>query len=37
MIKGSSMQPFWKFAFNVGITFLASVVALPPGFDITVF
>ena len=30
------MQPSKKFAFDVGITFLASVVSLPLGFVITV-
>jgi len=30
------MQPHKKFAFDVGITFLASAVALPPGFIITI-
>jgi len=30
------MQPHKKFAFDVGITFLASVVTLPLGFIITV-
>ena len=30
------MQPSQKFASNVGITFLASVVTLPLGFAITV-
>ena len=30
------MQPHKKFAFDVGIKFLASVVALPLGFVITV-
>jgi O-antigen/teichoic acid export membrane protein len=30
------MQPSKKFAFDVGITFLASVVSLPLGFIITV-
>ena len=30
------MQPSKKFAFDVGITFLASVVTLPLGFVITV-
>ena len=30
------MQPHKKFAFDVGITFLASVVTLPLGFVITV-
>ena len=29
------MQPHKKFAFDVGITFLASAVALPPGFITT--
>jgi len=31
-----TMHPSKKFAFDVGITFLASVVTLPPGFVITV-
>ena len=30
------MQPHKKFAFDVGITFFASVVTLPIGFVITV-
>jgi O-antigen/teichoic acid export membrane protein len=30
------MQPSKKFAFDVGITFFASVVTLPLGFIITV-
>ena len=30
------MQPHKKFAFDVGITFLASAVALPLGFIITI-
>ena len=30
------MQPSKKFAFDVGITFLASIVTLPLGFIITV-
>ncbi len=30
------MQPHKKFAFDVGVTFLASVVTLPLGFVITV-
>ena len=30
------MQPSKKFAFDVGITFLASVVTLPLGFVITI-
>ncbi|PXF56450.1 MAG: hypothetical protein C4B59_16920 [Candidatus Methanogaster sp.] len=30
------MQASEKFAFDVGITFLASAVALPPGFIITI-
>ena len=30
------MQPHKKFAFNVGITFIASAVTMPPGFIITV-
>jgi O-antigen/teichoic acid export membrane protein len=30
------MQPSKKFAFDVGITFLASVVSMPLGFVITV-
>ena len=30
------MQPSKKFAFDVGITFLASVVSLPLGFVITI-
>lgn len=30
------MQPSKKFAFDVGITFLASVVTLPLGFIITI-
>ena len=30
------MQPHKKFAFDVGITFLASVVTLPLGFVITI-
>ena len=30
------MQPHKKFAFDVGITFLASVVAMPLGFIITI-
>jgi len=30
------MQPHKKFAFDVGITFLVSVVTLPLGFIITV-
>jgi len=30
------MHPHKKFAFDVGITFLASAVTLPPGFVITV-
>jgi len=30
------MQPHKKFAFDVGITFLASVVSLPLGFVITI-
>ena len=30
------MHPSKKFAFDVGITFLASAVTLPPGFVITV-
>ena len=29
------MQPHKKFAFDVGITFLASIVTLPLGFVIT--
>ena len=30
------MQPSKKFAFDVGVTFLASVVTLPLGFVITI-
>jgi stage V sporulation protein B len=30
------MQPHKKFAFDVGITFLASLVSLPLGFVITI-
>ena len=30
------MQPHKKFAFDVGITFFASVVAMPLGFIITI-
>jgi len=30
------MQPSKKFAFDVGITFIASVITLPLGFVITV-
>ena len=31
-----NMHPSKKFAFDVGITFLASVVTLSPGFVITI-
>jgi hypothetical protein len=30
------MQPSKKFAFDVGITFLASVITLPLGFIVTI-
>ncbi|CAD6493260.1 MAG: hypothetical protein LAKADJCE_00480 [Candidatus Argoarchaeum ethanivorans] len=30
------MQPSKKFAFDVGITFIASVVAMPLGFIVTI-
>ena len=36
MLSENSMQPHKKFAFDVGITFLASAVTLPLGFVITV-
>lgn len=36
MLSENSMHPSQKFAFDVGITFLASVVTLPLGFVITV-
>ena len=35
--NGSSMQPSKKFAFDIGITFIASVISILHGFIVTIF